>query len=427
MIPYKLLQELNKLACTSKNKKIEDLFVKLAEESQNKFFEWISKSKGNKQILSKLEDPNLLASLDYLYKNPNVFSQDLLSLLHMFLPGAKGTPAKVGKSELGYVSILSKLLPLSQDPEFETVLKPFEASLTKLDRLDFKEGDIAKKESVDKIKRDFKTLIKEYRIFLNPPEHKSETYDRRDARRFKKQYHITDSSRRNLYLRDGEWWEVGNDGGRADLSKLPESERTRLVNDARWAVDEEVSRSAEYERITKTYGFFLYNFTEEILSALRDSPDPIMSNIETVIVNKRLAHTGEVAKALPYIPNVEGVSKAILTSYNGIRTGTWLKSGGPTNAFNKARSELLRSINVPFRTIDTPEEEPLEEDTLDDSAFYESQGAPRDLAMPTETDRSRRPAAMTKLDYGIVGRSNYIFAVSLLLSKLRTSILQFGE
>jgi len=47
--------------------------------------------------------------------------------------------------------------------------------------------------------------------------------------------------------------------------------------------------------------------------------------------------------------------------------------------------------------------------------------------MPTETDRSRRPAAMTKLDYGIVGRSNYIFAVSLLLSKLRTSILQFGE
>ena len=35
MVPYELLQDLNKLVCSSRNKKVEDLFIKLANEDDD--------------------------------------------------------------------------------------------------------------------------------------------------------------------------------------------------------------------------------------------------------------------------------------------------------------------------------------------------------------------------------------------------------
>ena len=69
MIPYELLQGLNRLACKSKDKRIEDLFIKLANQSESNFSNWVIKNQNNSVISNEIGDSQVISALAYMYKN----------------------------------------------------------------------------------------------------------------------------------------------------------------------------------------------------------------------------------------------------------------------------------------------------------------------------------------------------------------------
>ena len=109
MIPYELLQDLNKLACRSKNKKIEDLFVKLAQELPD-FYDWIIKNLKNTHITSHINNVGVMSTLQFLITNKDI------------------KQSSIPKSIAGVGFVLYTLL--NEDPAFKSTLNPFSESLS---------------------------------------------------------------------------------------------------------------------------------------------------------------------------------------------------------------------------------------------------------------------------------------------------------
>ena len=66
MISYDLLHDLNGLYCETRNKKVEDLFIKLAEENKSEFYKWLFDNQSNKALVNQLRNKDVLQSLVYL-------------------------------------------------------------------------------------------------------------------------------------------------------------------------------------------------------------------------------------------------------------------------------------------------------------------------------------------------------------------------
>jgi hypothetical protein len=66
MISYDLLRDLNGLYCETKDKRVEDLFIKLAEVNKSDFYQWLFDNHNNKALLNQLRNKDVLHSLIYL-------------------------------------------------------------------------------------------------------------------------------------------------------------------------------------------------------------------------------------------------------------------------------------------------------------------------------------------------------------------------
>jgi hypothetical protein len=146
MIPYELLQDLNRLACTSKNKKIENLFLKLAEEQESSIHGWMEKNQNNKAINRLLHDKNVFSALLYSYDNMNSVSSDKLigelmsANLHHYLP------------------IYGTFLKLYESGHFNEVLSPIAPMFAKMHSM----RDVSED---GRIREDLTTIVKQYNIF----------------------------------------------------------------------------------------------------------------------------------------------------------------------------------------------------------------------------------------------------------------------
>ena len=118
MIPYELLQGLNKLACKSKDKRIEELFVKLANRSETDFSNWILKNQNNPFLSNKLGDSEVLSALAHLTKMKNE-------------PPPTGWMNYMVQKAPSYIPIYGAFLRLLRDgdPDIQSVLAPFQTIL----------------------------------------------------------------------------------------------------------------------------------------------------------------------------------------------------------------------------------------------------------------------------------------------------------
>ena len=174
MVPYELLQDLNKLACTSKNKKIENLFVKLANQVQDQFYDWLFKVQNYQPILEKLSRNNTLPALVYLAqsdgKDPSSLPADYRVAFTSF------------KNLMGYL-------------QFQSIFNPYYKTLSAYEGWDVK-GGMTKEES--QVQSDLNKLLSFYEEYRKGGLNTKEDVDRVDGDIKKKS--------RAAYLRSKKVW-----------------------------------------------------------------------------------------------------------------------------------------------------------------------------------------------------------------------------
>jgi len=150
MIPYELLQDLNKLACRSKNVKIESLFVKLAQEHQDDFYDWVIKNIGNKYIKARLAYKDVMRAIQYLTATPNATKEDVLELGR--------------KNEESLLRVLASFYQLlKSDDRFKSILNRFSASLSSFSSIKLPDNIITQ------VAQDLESLDRDYRQSISHP------------------------------------------------------------------------------------------------------------------------------------------------------------------------------------------------------------------------------------------------------------------
>jgi len=367
MISYALLQDLNTLACTTKNKKIENLFLKLAQanqEEQTSFYDWLIKIQGNETILKDLKFPLLIEALKYLVKNRNsdlTTSQWILNL------------QKIDK--INYVTIYEILFDLTKDPALQPYLQNLQdvtknfANITK----EVSGGEEAKEQNKLAIKKDFLTLINAYNGFVN--------------------YH-------------------------SEGTVAPEEHVNKTELDRRQREKENGAKKTR--RLSDAFGFFLVNFTKEISGAL--SQEPAWDKTRNLLANERLPYFGEIAAGLPYVPSLKGAPNVINKIYNGIMSGRLVNKVGMVGAFNYARMELFESLDIPIINQGV-EDEP--EGSLNLSPYFESGGDPINVDKVLHNEEVK-PEAMMNFNRTSIIQAGYILSVSFLLGKMLQGLKERG-
>jgi hypothetical protein len=145
MIPYELLQDLNRLACTSKNKKIEDLFLKLAQGQEDNFYEWMDKNRNNRVLKGSLDDTTVLDALAYAYENVNSQSTE-------------GLVAFLANNKPEYIPIYGSFFRIHEAGNFSEILTPIVTWLTRLSRARSESGD-------NSVRKDLTRIVQQYNMF----------------------------------------------------------------------------------------------------------------------------------------------------------------------------------------------------------------------------------------------------------------------
>jgi len=237
MIPYELLQDLNRLACKSKNEKIEALFVKLAAQTQEGFYDWIIKNINNKLVTKDVSNKWVLTAIQYLVSNPNLNQDDLIELI------------KSPRSSI--VNILSALFTLKDDSRFKAILNRFSGPLSHASIFATKDPE-ERAQLASQVAKDLENL-----------------------------YWAYDNSVNNPNVGEGK-------------KSSPENRERR-------------------------FNFLKTEFSKEIKGALRSMPAqdaPKYKNVLSIVESGGLPLFQQIATALPYMPNLGGKGKDIMSLVN---------------------------------------------------------------------------------------------------------------
>jgi len=363
MIPYELLQDLNKLACTSKNKKIEDLFLKLAEGQEKDFHDFVKTFPTRE--LSVKEVPQALV---YLFENagksfsrrPNPRSDNVSEFYSSVLGSLMNNTAKFRQYPFIYKT-LSTLLARGQYREY---LSNYATYLSAFDSVESSEAE------ENAIATSMGKMVNAYES-----KYVQETKDL-----------------------ESHW------GAKEFLQK----EKGKREKERR-------------ERLHNTFSFFLHHFSNEILGALGDQE--YWDKTKALIRSNELSDYAEMLNALPYIPRLNKVDQVVYKIYNGVISGTYLNKGGLVGAFNNARREILENLDLStFSKTDSEME--YERTKLDYDAYNKAKGEFGDMGYPEIPETEEPPNVMMEFSENSIVHAGYILSVSLLLAKLEQGILE---
>ena len=388
MIPYKLLQELNKLACTSKNKKIEDLFVKLAEENQLGFYGWLEKIQSKKQntpIYSALEDQDIIDALIYIKREGKEFPYNVVQLFEH-------------KDVKKYFDFYVIFWHNRNVPKFETILKPLESSLYKFRSL--AKGDMKVWTAIEaSVTKDLSTLISEYDKFLDPPKPTPTNFDRRELKKRRKDLGLKRPKGRSPHIGD-------------------DAEVTEQGHFDRHDFEEGQFGTMSYEQKTRIYrhafGYLLKGFTDLILRNIKESPHPAWNGTVNLLSSGRLPRYGELTSVLPYIPDMgeSGVKGEQLFR----KIPTLFKELGDIGAFNQINREVLSALKMSMPV------ESYEQDNFDYEEWYNAEGDPDKSKDIPDRPMKNMETEQIKMSRQNVLQCEYIFFVSALLGKIQQRI-----
>jgi hypothetical protein len=364
MVPYELLQDLNKLVCSSKNKKVEDLFIKLAAEETSErydgsaFCKWLLKVTGNKDLGNKIDDSETLTALSYLAKNKDKLNDNPNDLLF-------------SESYSRYISVylgLIKLVNKSSD-KYSGLLTPFGPFFRPLSRVSEKNVSDSRVETLNK---DLSTILNEYEAYINPPDH------------YPDHHHI-----------------------------MPHE-----MND-----EEKVRSTFNTLQDTKIYrhlfGYLLHSFTESILVAINKGTPSAWENTKQLLLSRKLPRYGEIMGSLPYIPNMGSSGSKIHELFNSLPR-TWRKYGD-AETYNIINRKILSALEMPVPYSTTPQQEMNYDD------WYNKKGDPNPN-FDYNTDQVEKPEAHhVELPYEDVLECSYILCVSALLGKIQERIQNSTE
>jgi hypothetical protein len=367
MIPYELLQDLNKLVCSSKNRKIEDLFIKLANESQGDFYSWIIKNNKNQEIISKLNVPEVLSALNYLFNNGKELNSHPI-LIFLEMSGQKNK-----KLDPNFRHVYSSISEFYNLPSYKSIFLPFSNFF----------GFIKKNTEAtflllhkDEVRKDIDLLINTYNRSIN-------------------HHHMAPH-------------EFKQDQGKPK--------------------DREINKKKQREITHTVYGFFLKHFTEEILTAL--SNQGMWDKLRSVLNDRQLADYTRVLDALPYTPSLKDSPQAIKTILddiakvyqNNIGENKVIKMG-LVGFFNYARQKLFSSLGI-WTSLPEGELSTFQKDIVDDKSYFESGGLPPDVDVMEYQEVENKPQGIQKYNEEDIKKSAYIWSVSILLSNLRQMLVE---
>jgi hypothetical protein len=363
MVPYELLQDLNKLVCSSRNKKVEDLFIKLANEDEGKednFLSWIIKMNDNKVLSSAMSTP-ILKALNVLYYRGEEYNKSPKSFLKQMFSSETSKEAK------SLFDVYEAFNELMKQPSYQAVLLPFKPFLSNIKNNDPDATTISAQ-----VSKDLNFLIDKYKE------------------------HLHEMSRPHRL--DSESFEESN----LD-QKAIRNERERRM------------------RLHQTYAFFLKHFTEEISTSL--SNDYIWDKVKPLLRNNKIDQYSEIAMALPYIPNIKKAPEVVNKTYKDIMGGTDIKRFGLIGFFNVTRRRLFDSLDISTGLGTLPSS--TENITFDNTKYMELGEVPDDVDVMEHQNVSKEPQKVEQYDYTKVRSCAYILSVSVLMSRLREAILQF--
>jgi len=364
MVPYELLQDLNKLVCSSKNKKVEDLFIKLAAEAETEhangsdFYKWLLKNINNKDLENKVSDPETLKALSYLAKNKDKLNDSPNYLL--FSQYAK------------YADVCFGLMALArQNPDqYGKFLTPFDSFFGALKHW---EPNDTSSDYIETLNKDLSTVFNEYEAYLNHPDHHYMLPHERGRGRGE------DDTKRYVYL------------------------RTKI-----------------YRHL---FGYLLYNFTESILAAINKTTHGAWDKTKQLLEAKRLPRYGEIMGSLPYIPRMGDAGPKIDKLFRSLPDIQ--QKYGDTETYNIVNRKVLSALERPVPYSTTPQQETNYGDWY---SRGRNPGSIHDHVDDVEeAPEVQEESHHVELPYEEVLECSYILCISALLGKIQERIQKSTE
>jgi hypothetical protein len=422
MIPYELLQDLNKLVCTSKNKKVEELFLKLAQEAQGGFYEWLLKISTSKKgraknpVYGKLIRSDIVSDLVTIYFDRENLAKNYNAILITSLQG------KTKYSKMGLFTKLAELKEVSKKPGFETILKPLQSVINL--------ATVGKNENIPNAtiatwEIDLNTLWDAYKEDTKP---KSEYVGRREFDRLRKEYGLVDKHR--------------YPEGALDFLEDLDPEDPQSVSEARRQLSRLKNRThstpEQKKYIRDLFQFFLYNFTEEIKRGLDHFNEPKFRELRQKIESGRLPYPTEIGASMPLLPRVNDKAlDAIVKAYNNIYS--FKKKKNIPQLFNQTRRDLAQALNVQFDIGSGTETPKSTKDLLDPSLFLRDRGDVSDedidshisdikhqMHQQENQEENQELGGVSYMSPVGAAQIHYIMAVSMLMSKIANLYLQYN-
>ena len=154
---YNLEKDLNYLYCVTKNSKIEDVFIRLAEALVKDFPDWFSKNRS--AIKPMLQNSDVADLMDALIETKrHYYNVSIVDFVNMMQGGNKKISGGIGRN-VGNIKSLSRLV---SDPDLQKILSPYQDII--LASQNFSEEPTI---PVDIIASDLKTIISAYSTYVS--------------------------------------------------------------------------------------------------------------------------------------------------------------------------------------------------------------------------------------------------------------------
>ena len=371
MVPYELLQDLNRLVCSSKNKKIESLFIKLASADENSFCDWILRNHRNSIIEREMSSPVTLDGFHYLIKNQDSLNDTPTQIL--FPPG------KV------YLE-LYVLLALNMDHEkLKLTLLPFNKFL-----IFVKRGvrDNIEDEVKDKIMTDVSTL---FDMCENERLEEEEEAERLEEERLEEER--LEEERVHHERISLEEMHENNPGGNTH-------QQMRSIATYRFA-----------------FGYLAQSWTNLIKDHIQRQNSPeYWSGVMNILNSYSLHRTGEVLSSLPYIPDMRDSGSECARIF--ARIPGYFQMYGKTAAYNLINRDIFGALKMP-----TAQQTGHHQDDTDYSEFYELGRDPNPEG-PTRHDEDEEEEELDEMASEDVLECSFIFFTSMILAQIEELIKQ---
>jgi hypothetical protein len=367
MVPYELLQDLNRLVCSSKNKKIESLFIKLASVDQDDFYDWILKNSTNAIIKRGLNFPNSLSALEELIINKDEFNNDPNKvLLTAATAAAHGTP-----TYLGFYFSLSYLIDKA---EFETILRPFYEFLHHFNTV----GN-STPEEIANVENDLSSLHSQYEEEVLEEERLEEERLEEESR-----IHHERISREEM-----------------------------LENNPGGSTHHQMRKIATYRF---AFGYLAQNWTNLIKDHIQRQNSPeYWSGVMDILNSNRLHRTGDVISSLPYVPDMRDSGSKLAQIF--ARIPTYFQTYGEVAAYNLVNRDIFSALKMPMA-----QQTGHHQDDTDYSAFYESGRDPNpDESISYNNNEEEELDEMASED---VLECSFIFSATIILAQIEELIKQ---